>query len=212
MKVLLRILVRLCNRYRRLVGQILEVEEAHAPPPEEETPTKPPFEASAGESGCSFDYVAYLPILPFFQDFDARDIALFNERSSVHELPRGVKLIERGRPGTTSYLVVRGAVSTSATHDGVTHRLGLLGPGRIAGLNAMIEGGANTATYRVRVGATLVRLARDRFLEIVEGNSRASLSLLNALSANLVLDVAQATSELTRRRGLSLFHGQLEVD
>ena len=111
-----------------------------------------------------------------------------------------------GAPGDALYVVAEGTVEVSLQRDARRVRLGVLGPGKVFGEVALIDGGPRSATCAALGDASVLELGQDEFAALAEAYSPLSLRLLEALIANLVaaherLDRARAplAAEAQRR-------------
>ncbi len=158
--------------------------------------------------GCSFDYLPYLPILPFFEGFAAEDIARLHSHTTPYELPTCALLCDSKHPLTACYIVVHGSVSVYAANGRQERQLAVLGPGRVVGLDSMLDDGSDDTTCAVRSDAVVLELSKKNFDQLFFGNSPTSLAFLNAVSRNLVQNLSRANNDLTRIRNYQLIRSQ----
>ena len=196
MKILRTTLGFVCRRVRDVDTAILAAEGPRLPPwqPAGEVPRRP---------GGS-DLGAYLPRLPFFAGFAAADVSRLAGMGRLFELPRGATLFAEGVAARTCFLVVRGAVTVWGANGGARRPLAVLGPGRAAGLAAMILGGENRTVATVHEGAAVLALEREVFDHVYGGASGLSLAFLEAVSADLLHGLARRNNDLTRLSGQEL--------
>ena len=79
-------------------------------PAAEDRPARRLEERNYPSNRPSFDWKAFLPVLPCFEGFDAYEIEELVARASVRELERGAPLFRPGEAASACYIVVRGAV------------------------------------------------------------------------------------------------------
>lgn len=189
-----RIMLALCRRLRELNAKIIghgvrgEMLKAFA---EQDA-------APARRGECSFDYRAFLPLLPAFRGFSAEDIDSITTRTQVLELARGAALFRQGDAGTACCVVVRGAIELSAAANGQRHRIGVLGPGRLCGILALIEDRAHSVTAVAREITVLLELGRADFIDVYGGNTRLAGRFHDAISRELLQALARTNNQLTR--------------
>jgi CRP-like cAMP-binding protein len=147
---------------------------------------------------ASFDWRAFLPILPFFEGFDDFEIEELVAAAGVLELPRGAWLFAAGLPAEACFLVVRGAVEVFTRADGRDRRVAIAGPGELVGYMGVLRAAPHAANARVREAACLLEFPRANFLEIYEGASGASVSLQHAIQRSLLRALARTNTHLTR--------------
>ena len=146
----------------------------------------------------AFDWRAFLPILPFFEGFDAYEIDELVGRGRVIEVSRGAWLFAPGQAAQTCYVVVRGAVEIFSFHNNLQRRVALAGPGALVGYLAVLEGKSHAAAARVRESACVLEFAAKEFLEVYNGDSGTSVSLQHAIHKSLLRSLARTNTQLTR--------------
>lgn len=188
-----RIARTLCARLRELNTRILASESPeHAAPPIER-------KAMRGERRApSFDFRKFLPVLPVFHRFSAPAIDEFARQATVVEPGRGEILFEQGAPCNTWYIVVRGAVEISSALGGRQRRIGILGPGRLCGLLALIEEEPHSMTAVAREDSLLLELDRAAFETLYSGSGRLAGGFQDAVNRELLQALARTNNQLTR--------------
>jgi CRP/FNR family cyclic AMP-dependent transcriptional regulator len=146
----------------------------------------------------AFDVRAFLPILPCFQGFHAEEIDAVFAVARVEEAPRSAPLAEEGEASAVCWVVVRGALLAGLRHGERVHQLDILGPGRFAGVSAVLAGAPSDAALMAAEDSTLLALEAARFGELLSGRSALALRLLEAVNADLVLSLTTASNHLTR--------------
>ena len=200
-----RITRTLCARLRELNAKIVASDA-----PESVAPPVGPGAVSAapGTPGDpSFDYRSFLPVLPLFRSFSAAEIGAIAEIAKAMELGRGQTLFRQGDASTACYIVVRGAVEVIGLQDGRRHRVGVLGPGRLCGLNALIEGRPHSMSAVVREHATLLEIGRAPFDRLFAGSDRVAGRFQNAIAQELLQALARTNNHLTRLISQSRIRG-----
>jgi CRP-like cAMP-binding protein len=149
-------------------------------------------------SAPGFDCRPFLPLLAFFEGFEAHEIATLSEGCEVFELPRGAELFRAEAPAESAFLVVRGAVEVLLPQGTVERRITIAGPGELVGYLAALERRPHWASARVRESACLMELAAERLLAHYEGASGTSLSLQRAIHRSLVQALARTNAQIIR--------------
>ena len=192
-----RITLALCQRLRELNGRIL----AHSA---STYPASPAFLAPASTNrqhqrqACHFDYRAFLGLLPALRQFTADEMDALLNVAQVFDLPRGARLFEAGTQSETCYVVVRGALEISREQNGENLRIGILGPGRLCGILALIEGQAHSMSASVREDVTLMEIPHAAFTRYYSGEARGALKFQQAISQELLQSLARTNNHLTR--------------
>jgi len=147
---------------------------------------------------ASFDWKAFLPVLPFFEGFDADEIDAVASTGKVLELPRSAWAFVAGTPASACYLVIRGALEIFTRSGTTERRVAIAGPGELVGFMAVITGAPRANNARVREACCLLEIPRDAFLEIYNGNSGATVSLHHAIHRSLMRSIGRTNTQLTR--------------
>jgi CRP-like cAMP-binding protein len=191
-----RITRTLCQRLRELNAKVVAADapESAAPPLSGETAE--PADLRRGQ--CSFDYRAFLPLLPIFKRFSRTELADFTGKTEVIELNRGRILFQQGDPGTTAYVVVRGAVEILHAEDSRRHRIGVLGPGRLCGMLALVEDQVYSMSAAARERTVLLEIPKPAFDALFTGTDPAAAKFQDAINRDLLQSLARTNIHLTR--------------
>lgn len=146
------------------------------------------------ETRPSFDWRAFVPLLPFFEGFDEEETAEILSACRAFELARGAPLFSAGEAADAAYVVVRGAIEVFAGE----RRIAIAGPGELVGYLAILEGKAHGASARVREEACLLEMKAGRFLEFYNGSSGTAVSLQHAIHLSLLRALGRTNTQLTR--------------
>jgi CRP-like cAMP-binding protein len=147
---------------------------------------------------ASFDWRAFLPMLPFFESFDEDETDELASLGKVLELARGAWVFAAGRPAQACYLVVRGALELFTRNDEKERRVAIAGPGELVGFMAVINNASRANNARVREACCLLELPSAAFLNIYNGSSSATVNLHHAIHRSLMRSLARTNTQLTR--------------
>jgi len=147
---------------------------------------------------CSFDYRAFLPLLPIFKHFSADELAEFTGKTELLELDRGHILFHQDDPGEAAYVVVRGALEIGRAANGQRHRIGILGPGRLCGIMALVEGHSHTMSAAARERTVLLELGKAAFDALFAGRDPVAAKFQDAINRELLQALARTNNHLTR--------------
>jgi CRP-like cAMP-binding protein len=199
-----RITQTLCRRLRELNAKIVASDA-----PESVAPAADAAVSGAGgkQRRPPFDYRAFLPVLPLFRNFSAAEIGAVVELAEALELGRGQLLLRQGEASTACYIVVRGAVEVTGVQNGLYHRVGVLGPGRLCGVNALIEGRPHSMTAAARERATLLGIRKAAFDRLFTGDDRVAARFQRAIAHELLQALARTNNHLTRLISQSRIRG-----
>ncbi len=191
-----RITRTLCQRLRELNAKIVAADAPESAAPPLAGASVDPGGARRGT--CSFDYRAFLPILPIFKRFSTGELDGFAGRTEVIELDRGVILFQQGDAGSHAFVVVRGALEILRAENGRRHRIGVLGPGRLCGVLALIEGQAHSMSAAAREPTVLLEIPKPVFEALFAGNDLVAAKFQDAINRELLQSLARANIHLTR--------------
>ena len=186
-----RITLGLCQRLRDLNGKIL----AHSAP---EYLAPVALNQVTGRQPCAFESRAFLHVLPALRHFSAEDLDELHQAASVFDLPRGAVLFNAEDASDSCYVVVRGALEISRTHNGKHRRIGILGPGRLCGILALIEDLPHSMSAAARENTTLMEIPKSVFALYYNGTARGSLKFQQAVNHELLQALSRTNNHLTR--------------
>ncbi len=191
-----RITRTLCQRLRELNAKIVAADapESAAPPLSGETADP----AGLRRGSCSFDFMDFLPLLPLFRRFSAAELKVFVDGAELLELARGRILFQQGDAGAAAFVIVRGALEILRAENGRRHRIGVLGPGRLCGVLALIEGQAHSMSAAAREPTVLLEIPRAGFDALFAGSDPVSAKFQDAINRELLQSLGRANIHLTR--------------
>ncbi|MBI3045100.1 MAG: cyclic nucleotide-binding domain-containing protein [Betaproteobacteria bacterium] len=191
-----RITRALCQRLRELNARIVssDTPESAAPPLAGQTADP----AGIVRGRCSFGYRAFLPALPVFGRFTPGEIEDFTGRTEVMEIERSRILFQQGDPCAAAYVIVRGALEILHAANGQRQRIGILGPGRLCGILALIEGHPHSMSAAARERTVLLELPKAVFDALFTGRDPAAARFQDAINRELLQALARTNNHLTR--------------
>ncbi len=196
----------------RIDGMMSKIDELLGSGAEERRPEEAPTSrlgaTSAADERCSFDYRAYLPVLPCFRFFRAKEIEAFTERTRVVELDPGEVLFPEHGPPSLAFVVVRGAVELGLVRGGIRHQLAILGPGKICGAEALLLGKPHGMRCAVREGAALLVVERAALEDMLSASAPLAVPLTYALGQSLLATFSSETRTLSRLSSLRRIAGK----
>jgi CRP-like cAMP-binding protein len=159
----------------------------------------------------SFEWRAFLPVLPFFEGFDEHERDELASIGAPLELARGAWLFSAGAPASACYLVLRGALEIFVQHEKKERRVAVAGPGELVGYMAVINDAPRANHARAREACALLELPRDPFLALYNANSGTTVSLHHAIHRSLMKSLVRTNTQLTRlisHARLAAAHGE----
>jgi CRP-like cAMP-binding protein len=188
----------LAERLRALNERVQAYAAAEDPPGGDPAPTSDPLAGVPRSRHASFDWRAFLPVLPFFEGFDADGMDEVAAAGRVLELPRRAWVFVAGRAAESCFLVLRGALEVFVDREGKSRRVAIAGPGELVGFMAVITGAARANNARVREACCLLEIPSAAFLEIYNGDSGTAVGLHHAIHRSLMKSLARTNTQLTR--------------
>ena len=199
-----RIALLLCQRLRDLNARIVASEVLDKPaPPLSETAA----DAAPAPGACSFEWRRFLPLLPLFSRFNSADLDAFAGMTQVVEFARGHRIFREGDESGICYVVVRGAIEITGTRDGQRHRIGILGPGRLCGILAAIEGQRHSMSAVIRERAALLEIGPAASERLFRGSDRLAALFQEMVNRELLQALARTNNHLTRLASQSRIRG-----
>lgn len=187
-----RIALALCARLRELNAKIIACGGPQQLAPSIAVP------GARQQQATPFDWRGFLPLLAAFRQFAPDEFDELAAAVRVFDLPRGHLLFEAGEPGAACYVVVRGALEIIRNDDGMGRRIGILGPGRLCGILALIENQRHSMSACAREHTTLMEIPAAAFMRFYGGEARASLKFQQAIHQELLLALGRTNNHLTR--------------
>ncbi len=188
----------LSDKLRVLNERVKEYAAVEDRPATGAAPAADPLAGVARSRRASFDWKAFLPVLPFFEGFDEDEMDELVSTGKVLELPRGAWAFVAGRPADSCYLVVRGALEVFTRTEKLERRVAIAGPGELVGFMAVINAAPRANNTRVREACCLLEIPRAAFLDIYNGTSGISVRLHHAIHRSLMRSIARTNTQLTR--------------
>ncbi|MEO8143173.1 MAG: cyclic nucleotide-binding domain-containing protein [Betaproteobacteria bacterium] len=188
----------LSDKLRGLNNRVKEYPAVEDRPVTQAAPAGDPLAAVKRSRQASFDWQAFLPVLPFFEGFDDEEIDELAATGKVLELPRGAWAFVAGRPAESCFLVLRGALEVFTRTGVLERRVAIAGPGELVGFMAVINAAPRSNNARVREACCLLEIPCAAFLEIYDGSSGTTVSLQHAIHRSLMRSIARTNTQLTR--------------
>ena len=188
----------LADKLRALNARVQEHPSAEDRPFEGDAPAGDPLAGVGRSLHAPFDWRAFLPVLPFFEGFDADETDELASTGRVLELERGAWAFVAGAPASACYLVLRGALEIFTRGGGIERRVAIAGPGELVGFMAVITGAPRANNARAREACLLLELPRAAFMEIYDGDTGTSVSLHHAIHRSLMRSLGRTNTQLAR--------------
>jgi CRP-like cAMP-binding protein len=188
----------LSDRLRVLNARVGEHPSAEDRPWTDAAPAGDPLSGAKRSLNASFDWKSFLPILPFFEGFDAHETDELAATGKVLELPGGAWAFVAGAQASACYLVVRGALEIFTRTGDLQRRVAIAGPGELVGFMAAITGAPRANHARAREDCCLLELPREAFMQLYNGNSGVTVSLHHAIHRSLMKSIARTNTQLAR--------------
>jgi CRP-like cAMP-binding protein len=183
----------LCQRLRAAFAQL------GASPPafyEHTQSLSGPLSRAAPKPSANAVAPGRLRLLPFFSAFSDGEIAALLERSTVMDLLRGHMLGSEGDEGRSMFVTIRGAVEVTVGSELGRRRLAIVGPGKLCGQIAALDGGKREAGLAVRENAVILEIPGSIVGELLAADSGLGFKFSNAIHATLIDSLRAANRTL----------------
>jgi CRP-like cAMP-binding protein len=107
-------------------------------------------------------------------------------------------LFQQGEPPVAGFVVVRGALEVLHAENGRRHRIGVLGPGRLCGMLAMIEAQPHSMSAAARERTVLLEIPKAAFDALFGGTDSVAAKFQDAINRDLLQSLARTNIHLTR--------------
>ena len=129
---------------------------------------------------------ALLTRVPLFTGLDRVELARLAVHLEPLDVEPGADVIRQGDPGASLYVVERGVFAVLVSTAGSTEtRVATLAAGEVFGEMALLTDEPRSATVRADAAGRVLRLPRDRFLEMLRREPGAFLAVTTTLSRRL---------------------------
>jgi CRP-like cAMP-binding protein len=112
------------------------------------------------------------------------------------ELAEGEELFREGMPGSSAFVVVRGAVEVAVARGLVQQRLALLGPGRLFGEVSLIDRAPRSATCTALQHTVVLELDQEHHAALLQREPAIAAQLITTMNRNLSANLASARRTL----------------
>jgi CRP-like cAMP-binding protein len=148
------------------------------------------------------DCLPWVERLDTFERFTPHEKNMFASIASLRKLAAGDVLCEEGADADDFFIVADGRISVEKRlADGSAETLYYLGPGRLAGQVALVDGGPRSATLRAYKPATVLSYPRAEFERHYRAGSRYCFKLLDLVLSALSEQLRDADNILSSLSG-----------
>ena len=192
-----RITMSLCQRLRELLTLVMSFYPSNDLSSTLASVVLDPLSHSVRHKELPTAYRKVLQQLPFFQRYRADEVEYVLEQAAVLTVPRGHVLFQRGDVGQASYIIVRGAVEL-VSNTASSYSLAVLGPGRLCGHLALIDGVPHETTAVARSSTVLLELPSSSFQELFTASTGPAAKFQNTILQSLLTLQAKVDNHLAR--------------
>jgi len=193
-KTMSRLRAVLCERLRAAT-QELSCEAiafyGHTEPTSRPPPAELPVRSSASELDPS-----RLRALPFFSAFSASELAELLAPRIIWTVQRGHTLFCAGDAGSAAFVTIRGAIEVIAGPPGSGSRCAILGPGRLFGLVAPLDGGLRHTSCVARENSIVLEIPQGALQELMKGDTAPAFKFADAVHGALIESLRGANRTL----------------
>jgi CRP-like cAMP-binding protein len=136
---------------------------------------------------------------PHFRDFSEAELAPLEKAMELREYGDGDVLIREGEPGDAFYLITEGQVRvTQAKVDGGSIEVGMMEPGEVFGLVALIDDQPRSATCTAVGRVVAATLPRSAFKLLYRGDTAWAHHFQYMVARQLARDVRTLNEALVQ--------------
>ena len=167
--------------------------------PESQTVLRP--DAAKPPAPPSAETCRVVGMLPFFSEFTDDEVTQIAGTMREWTVPRGRTVFSQGAPGDSCYVLVRGAIEVAMQVGARRHRLAVVGPGRVFGEVALLDGVPRSATCTARENAILLELDATTFTRLMDERSAVGMKLLMAINRSLITAIRRSSARMAADAG-----------
>ncbi len=139
---------------------------------------------------------AVLARLPFFRDLDPELLKQFMLPLKLRNYARHSTIFRRGDAPGECLIVVRGALTLTVETDGHYVQFAVLGPGRVAGELALLDGQLQPLDCRAREDSLVLVMERDRFEQLRQGGGVVAFKFFETVASGAVALLRKANGHV----------------
>ena len=130
--------------------------------------------------------LAVIRRLPYFSEFDLRELDVLADSLRTWKLEPGATLFAEGDTAQSAFIVLRGAVEVTRDRGERRLRIATVGPGRLLGELSLIDGGPRTASCAAVEPVVVLEIEHDILMRLLDEGSPAGLGFLQAVNRSLI--------------------------
>jgi CRP/FNR family transcriptional regulator len=132
------------------------------------------------------DMRRFLSGIFLFTSFTEKEIELLEASISLKKVNKGEQIFSEGLEATAFFIVVSGKVKIyKLSHDGKEQILHIHSPGDLVAEAAIFDSMVYPASCMALEDSTLVRISRDRFVNLVKEHPEMALKMMSGYSKRL---------------------------
>jgi CRP-like cAMP-binding protein len=134
--------------------------------------------------------------LPFFSSFTPSELKDLLAPLSVRTLRRGRVLYSEGDEPASAFVCIRGAVEVAAGPRTAGHRVAVVGPGRLFGLVAPLDGGLRHTSAVIRENAIVLEIPCSEVRALLGADTAVAFKFSDAVLSTLIASLRSANRTL----------------
>jgi CRP-like cAMP-binding protein len=166
-------------------------------------PGRTALKATAGPADS---LLPLMPPLRTLAEFNAQERAGLLSLGERYDAPRGTILSDIGESPEHLFIVMRGALRASIRRGAQMEQLSISGPGRMAGMLSLIDGGATHDVIDAREDTIMLRIARRDFETLRRSYAEVAQKLFEQVNIQLAGELRRLSRHLGRLRGIRHFN------
>lgn len=139
--------------------------------------------------------LSFLSSVPLFENLSKRQLEKISGILHVRGFDTEELVFRQGDPGVGMYIVHSGALRVCREFEDATYReIAVMHPSDFFGEIALLNNSPRSATIIATEPSTLLGLFRDDLMELMDGDPRLGLSVINAVARVIAERLRLATS------------------
>lgn len=146
-----------------------------------------------------FKEAQQLKQVPLLSSLDSKQLKLLAFTCEVFDYAAQDYLFREGETSDCVYVILEGVVEIiGSDQDGKEVLLATSSENNLIGEMAVLSGASRTASVKAQGAVTALKIANDRFLELITTNSQVALHVMQTLSTKLA-DTSRHAADLQTR-------------
>jgi signal transduction histidine kinase len=137
--------------------------------------------------------------VPLFETLDTSSLKKIKKLLTTERFKKGKRIIQEGVMGDSLYIIITGEVDVVKGKGGKSEKVATLEPFDFFGEMSLLENKPRSASIIAKSSATLLRLSKNDFEELVSAHPKISFEIMKTLSARIRETDMKLIADLTKK-------------